>query len=73
MASTYTQEQIDFLNGKRVMVATPCYGGQTTSLFTQSMLLLQTECMKYHVDMELLMIANESLISRARNELVYHF
>jgi cellulose synthase/poly-beta-1,6-N-acetylglucosamine synthase-like glycosyltransferase len=73
MATKYTQEQIKFLKGKRVMVATPCYGGMTTSLFTQSMLQLQTECRRYDVDMILLTIANESLITRARNDLAYYF
>ena len=55
------------------MVATPCYGGQTTALYTQSMLKLQSECAKYKVEMVLLAITNESLITRARNDLVYHF
>jgi len=73
MATRYSQEQIDFLKGKRVMVATPCYGGMTTSLFTQSILNLQSECAKYKIDMTLLTIANESLVTRARNDLVYHF
>lgn len=73
MATKYTQEQVNFLKGKRVMVATPCYGGMTTSLFTQSMLQLQKECDKYKVDMVALTIANESLITRARNDLVQYF
>jgi GT2 family glycosyltransferase len=55
------------------MVATPCYGGQTTALYTQSMLKLQSECARYKVEMVLLAITNESLITRARNDLVYHF
>ena len=73
MATKYSQEQIKFLQGKRLMVATPCYGGQTTALYTQSMLKLQSECAKYKVEMVLLAITNESLITRARNDLVYHF
>ena len=73
MATKYTQEQIKFLKGKRVMVATPCYGGQTTALYTQSMLKLQSECSRYNVEMVLLAITNESLITRARNDLVYRF
>jgi hypothetical protein len=73
MATNYTQEQVNFLKGKRLMVATPCYGGQTTALYTQSMLKLQSECAKYKVEMVLLAITNESLITRARNDLVYHF
>jgi hypothetical protein len=55
------------------MVATPCYGGQTTALYTQSMLKLQSECARYKIEMVLLAITNESLITRARNDLVYHF
>jgi len=55
------------------MIATPCYGGQTTTLYTQSMLKLQSECARYKIEMVLLAITNESLITRARNDLVYHF
>jgi len=73
MSTRYTQEQVDFLKGKRIMVATPCYGGQTTTLYTQSMLKLQMECARYKVEMVLLAITNESFIARARNDLVYHF
>lgn len=73
MATKYTQEQIKFLKGKRVMVATPCYGGMTTSVYTQSMLQLQRECDRYGVDIILLTIANESLITRARNDMAYYF
>lgn len=73
MATKYSPEQIKFLKGKRVMVATPCYGGMTTSLYTQSILHLQMECAKYDVTMILLTIANESLVTRARNDLVYYF
>jgi hypothetical protein len=73
MSTKYSQEQVDFLKGKRLMVATPCYGGQTTALYTQSMLKLQSECARYKIEMVLLAITNESLITRARNDLVYHF
>jgi hypothetical protein len=73
MSTKYSQEQVDFLKGKRLMVATPCYGGQTTALYTQSMLKLQSECSRYKIEMVLLAITNESLITRARNDLVYHF
>ena len=73
MSTRYTQEQVDSLRGKRLMIATPCYGGQTTTLYTQSMLKLQSECARYKIEMVLLAITNESLITRARNDLVYHF
>jgi len=73
MSTKYSQEQVDFLKGKRLMVATPCYGGLTTALYTQSMLKLQSECSRYKIEMVLLAITNESLITRARNDLVYHF
>jgi hypothetical protein len=73
MSTKYSQEQVDFLKGKRLMIATPCYGGQTTALYTQSMLKLQSECARYKIEMVLLAITNESLITRARNDLVYHF
>ena len=73
MSTKYSQEQVDFLKGKRLMVATPCYGGQTTALYTQSMLKLQSECARYKIEMVLLALTNESFIARARNDLVYHF
>ena len=37
------------------------------------MLKLQSECARYKIEMVLLAITNESLITRARNDLVYHF
>lgn len=73
MATAYTKEQLTFLRGKRVMVATPCYGGNTTAPYTMSIVSLFHKAYAYGVDFTLSTIANESLVTRARNDLVNIF
>lgn len=57
----------------RLAVATPCYGGQVTEGYLQSMFNLVATCMELRLPISLFTIANESLITRGRNELVYQF
>ena len=59
---------------KKIMIATPMYGGQLTSDHYTSMMSLQRDVMasgKYGLTVDV--IANESLITRARNTLVENF
>ncbi len=61
------------MNDKSVLVATPMYGGMCCGHYTASLIsglnLLTEQGVKTH----LAVVANESLITRARNELVRQF
>ena len=56
-----------------LFVATPCFGGQVTTHYANSMLRLQTACRAQSVDFEWLMLGGDALITRARADLVAHF
>ena len=57
-----------------LVVATPCYGGQVTSLYATSLLRLQLACQKRgKVDLDVLLGSGDALITRARQNLVAHF
>jgi hypothetical protein len=57
-----------------LIVGTPCYGGQVTSLYTTSLLRLQHTCQKRgDMDFSFLLLGGDALISRARQDLVAHF
>jgi len=56
-----------------ILVATPCYGGNVTSLYTLSLLGLQRACAEIGIDLSFRLIAGDSLITRARNLAVQQF
>lgn len=56
-----------------LLVATPCYGGQVTSLYTLSLLGLQRACAEIGVGLTFSLIGGDSLITRARNLAVQQF
>jgi len=61
------------LSGKKLMVATPMYGGQCAGIFTKSTNDLCTAAAKFGIDVEFYYLFNESLITRARNYCVDEF
>jgi glycosyltransferase involved in cell wall biosynthesis len=69
----FSQQELDSLKGKRVMIATPCYGGQLSVYYFKSYLDLISEFSSRGVDYVLSMISNESLITRARNTIASNF
>ena len=69
----FSQEELNSLKGKRVMIATPCYGGQVSVYYFKSYLDLISEFSSRGVDYVLSMISNESLITRARNTIASNF
>jgi glycosyltransferase involved in cell wall biosynthesis len=69
----FSQEELDSLKGKRVMIATPCYGGQVSVYYFKSYVDLIAEFHNRGVDYVLSMISNESLITRARNTIASNF
>ena len=71
--ATLTSDELSFLKGKRVMIATPCYGGQISVFYFKSYLDLIARLNTCGVDYVLSAISNESLITRARNTIASNF
>jgi hypothetical protein len=61
------------LQTRKVMIATPMYGGACAGQYTKSSVDLGVMATKYGMDMRFFYIFNESLITRARNYLVDEF
>jgi hypothetical protein len=58
----------------RLVVGTPCYGGQVSHLYTASLLKLQQACTQAGgIHLSVLMQGGDALITRARQNLVAHF
>ena len=55
------------------MIGTPCYGGQVTVAYLRSLLALQSTLRERDVDWTLKTLAQESLITRARNAIAAEF
>ena len=64
---------INELRKRKIMVATPMYGGQCGGQYTRAMLEFQKVCDQYEVLCEFFFLFNESLITRARNYCVDEF
>ena len=56
-----------------LVIATPCYGGQVTSGYADSLLKLQAACLARGIEVEWLLLGGDALITRARGDLVAHF
>ena len=56
-----------------IMVATPMYGGMCTGAYTQGLLMTSRKMQAIGINMALCIMTNESLITRARNELTRVF
>jgi hypothetical protein len=65
--------KIDDLRKERIFIATPCYGGQLTEAYFRSTIRLLTFCNQHQIPIAFGTIANESLVTRARNVLVAYF
>ena len=64
---------VEQLQERKIMVATPMYGGMCGGQYTKSSVDLGQQAAKYGVDVGFFYIFNESLITRARNYLVDEF
>lgn len=60
---------INGLTGKRLVVATPMYGGNCTGFYTQSMIALSSLCTSYGIRLRVIVLG-DSLVTRARNRCV---
>ncbi len=58
---------------RKIMVATPMYGGQCTGIYTKAATDLASLAHQYGVKVSFFFLFNESLITRARNYLVDEF
>ena len=56
-----------------ICIATPMYGGMCSGLYCSSMVQTTVHLSKYGIPIAYLFIMNESLVTRARNRLVYDF
>lgn len=56
-----------------VLIATPAYGGQVSVPYVQSIMAIRDYCQDHAISMDVLLASNESLINRARNNLVATF
>ena len=65
--------KLDDLRKERIFIATPCYGGQLTEAYFRSTIRLLTFCNQHQIPVAFGTIANESLVTRARNVLVAYF
>jgi len=65
--------KVDDLKGKRLMIATPMYGGQCAGMFTKATNDLAAACAIYGIPLKFYYLFNESLITRARNYCVDEF
>jgi len=64
---------VGLLRQKHIFIATPCYGGQIGEPYFRSMLKLVIMCNKYDIPYTVRTLANEILVTRARNTLVSFF
>ena len=64
---------VSLLKGKKIMIATPMYGGLGNTMYISSLLRLQAECFRFGIRFEHAFMMNESLIDRGRNGLVNQF
>ena len=60
-------------NAPHVVIATPCYGGQLTMAYVDSVLKLQAACIARAIRIDFDLRANEALITRTRNDLAARF
>lgn len=65
--------KIDDLRKNKFFIATPCYGGALTEPYFRSVIKLMTFFNSHRVPLAFGTIANESLVTRARNVLLAYF
>jgi hypothetical protein len=69
----FSEKDLAYLRKQQIYIATPCYGGMTSSFYTQGIAALFRIAGEYGITIGYQTIANESLITRARNQVVSDF
>ena len=64
---------LDEVRQSKFFIATPCYGGQLTEPYFRSVVKLMTFFNQHKIPLAFGTIANESLVTRARNVLLAYF
>jgi hypothetical protein len=67
------QINVEELRKNKFFIATPCYGGQLNEPYFRSVIKMMTFFNQHQVPLAFGTIANESLVTRARNVLVAYF
>jgi hypothetical protein len=62
-----TQTPMEEMRKRKLMLATPMYGGQCAGMYTRSVAELTAEMAKHKIPLQFHFLFNESLITRARN------
>ncbi len=62
-----------FENSIHLVVGTPCYGGQVTSIYFSSIMKLQEACRREGIALTFLMPDGDDLVLRARQDIVAEF
>jgi hypothetical protein len=57
----------------RLVIGTPCYGGQVTTVYATSLLRLQQACQLRGIGFGAMLLSGDALITRARQNLVANF
>ena len=70
MLFDFSEEQTEIIMNSRPLIATPCYGGMLHDSFFLSMFETSGICGQIGLPLHVRSISGESLITRARNELV---
>jgi hypothetical protein len=66
----FSDEQAQTIQKSFLAICTPCYGGQVMEKHYVSMISYTIACMKNNMTFSVETLANESLVTRARNNLV---
>ena len=73
MSTSRPALDFDKLRGRRLFIATPCYGNQLHVGYHQSICQLLTLCLTRQIRLGIKHVGCDSLVPRARNRLVAHF
>jgi len=73
MAVKQTELRLEDVRKNKFFVATPCYGGQLNEPYFRSVIKLMTFFNHHQIPLAFGTIANESLVTRARNVLLAYF
>jgi hypothetical protein len=73
MATKQVQLSVEEIRKNKFFIATPCYGGQLNEPYFRSVIKMMTFFNGHQIPLAFGTIANESLVTRARNVLVAYF
>jgi hypothetical protein len=69
----FTEKDLAYLRKQKIYIATPCYGGMASAFYTQGIAAVFQIAGAYGITIAYQTIVNESLITRARNQVVSDF